>query len=252
MLSTNCFFRPLLWPTIITALALPFLAGLGFWQIERLHWKRALIATMEERLAAPAMDAPPRSGWPELDVAALEYRHVRLAGRFDHEQEFHYFTQDDEGTAGYDIVTPLRLDDGGIVLVDRGFVPAGLKERASRAAGEVGGRVVLTGILRAPQPRGSFSAPDDVRRNIWFVRDPARMAQAADLGGVAPFFVEADAAPNPGGWPKGGRTRLHIRNEHLQYAITWFGLAAALFAIYLIYHASNGRIGRPRPVAENR
>lgn len=244
MLTQNRFFRPLLWPTVLTLVSLGILIALGSWQIERLNWKLDLIAMIEHRMAEPAADVPAESGWPELDLKALEYHHLRLAGSFINDKELYYFTQNDKGEAGYDIVTPLQLENGSVVLVDRGFVPLEMKDPATRVAGQINGPTTLTGVARAPQARGMFSAVDDVANNIWFTRDPKAMAAALKLDRVAPFYVDADATPNAGGFPIGGRTQVTIRNEHLQYALTWFGLAAVLFAIYLSYHWSNGRIGR--------
>lgn len=245
MISDNRFFRPMFWPTLLTLAALAVLIGLGSWQIERLHWKLDLIATIARRMAEPATPAPPEADWPSLDLKGLEYRHLRLTGTFENDKELHYFTQNDDGDPGYDIVTPLALDGGGgVVLVDRGFVPLDRKDPATRAEGQIEGPTSLTGVARAPQPSGLFSNADDVAKNVWYTRDPKRMGEALKLARVAPFYVEADATPNAGGFPIGGRTQVNIRNEHLQYAITWFGLAAVLLAVYLSYHWSNGRIGR--------
>ncbi|MDE1173030.1 MAG: SURF1 family protein [Parvibaculaceae bacterium] len=240
----NPWFRPLLWPTIMVVVMLPVLLGLGFWQLERLQWKLALIARMDERLAAEPVDLPESGEWAALDVRSLEYRHVRLRGEFIHAREFHYFVQDKDGDPGYDIVTPVALADGGYVFVSRGHVPPALKEPETRVAGEVPGEVTVTGILRLPERRGMFAVKDEPARNIWFVRDPALFGRVAQLSPVAPFFIEADATPNPGGWPKGGQTQVTLRNEHLSYALTWFGLAAGLTVIYFVYHHSMGRIGR--------
>ena len=246
MAGSNPYFRPLLLPTIATMIALAILVGLGVWQIERLHWKLGLIATINARMAAPADAAPLPAVWGSLDPKALEYHHLRLTGTFRHDKELFYFGQGDEGVAGYDVITPLVLKDGGgIVLVDRGFIPEEMKDPALRKAGEVEGEVTVVGVARAPQARDAFTVADDTQRNIWFTRDPRTMGAAVGLGPVAPFYVEADATPNPGGWPKGGRTRVDIRNEHFQYALTWFGLALGLVAVYLFYHRSQGRIGRP-------
>jgi surfeit locus 1 family protein len=246
MLSDNRFFRPLPGATVTTIVALAILIGLGLWQIERLHWKLSLIAAIDERMAAPAMPAPRPADWPSLDLKSLEYHHLRLTGRFDNAHELYYFTQDDDGNAGYDIVTPFALDTGGTVLVDRGFVPEARKDPATRKAGEIEGATAVTGVARAPQARGPFDAKDDPAKNIWFSRDPAAMAAALKLDRAAPFYLEADATPNPGGLPVGGRTRVNIRNEHLQYAITWFGLALVLVGVYLSWHWSQGRMGRKR------
>lgn len=244
MATENRFFRPMLWPTLVTLLGLIILGGLGTWQVERLYWKRDLMATIAARMAEPATEIPPQADWPSLDLKRIEYHHVKLSGHFLNGQELYYFAQDEEGTSGFDIVTPFMLDDGRIVLVDRGFVPKELKDPSRRALGQIEGPATLVGVTRAPQQRGIFTAPDDVAGNMWFTRDPAAMSQALKLENVAPFYVEAGAAPNVGGFPVGGQTKITIPNNHLQYAITWYGLAIVLLAIYLSFHWSNGRIGR--------
>lgn len=247
MLAQNRFFRPLLWPTVATAFGLAILVGLGVWQIERLHWKLALIERIHQRIEAPPVEPPPASAWASLDPKSVEYRRFRLAGKFLNGKELYYFTQGEGGGAGYDVVVPFVLDAGGVVLVDRGFVPEELRDPATRKAGTVEGETVVVGVARAPEPRGSFTSPDDPQHNLWFTRDPKTMGPATGLADVAPFYVEADATPNPGGWPKGGRTRVDIRNEHFQYALTWFGLALGLLAVYFFYHRSRGRVGREKP-----
>jgi len=247
MPATNNIFRPLLWPTIATAIALAILVGLGVWQLERLQWKLALIATINHRMVEAPLDVPPQGEWANLDLKHLEYHHLKLEGHFLNTRELHYFAQDDEGTSGFDIITPFVLADGQrIVLVDRGFVPREKVDAATRTAGQIEGPTSLVAVARAPQPRGIFSAADDVAGNMWFTRDPATMATALGLANVAPFYVEADATPNVGGLPIGGRTQVNIRNVHFEYALTWFGLAVVLLAVYLAYHWSNGRIGRPK------
>ena len=247
MLATNRFFRPLLWPTVATAIALTILVGLGVWQLERLQWKLGLIATINHRMVEAPLDVPSESEWATLDLKHLEYHHLKLTGHFLNDHELHYFAQDDEGTSGFDIVTPFVLEDGArIVLVDRGFVPRENVDVATRAAGQIEGPTSLVAVARAPQARGIFSAADDVAGNMWFTRDPAAMASALNLAHVAPFYVEADATPNIDGLPVGGRTQVNIRNVHFEYALTWFGLALVLFAVYLAYHWSNGRVGRPK------
>lgn len=242
----NRFFRPLLWPTVMLVVMLPILLGLGFWQLERLQWKLGLIERMNERLSAEPVDLPAPAEWSAAEARSLEFRHVRVRGHFIHASEFHYFAQDKDGQPGYDIVTPLELDGGGYVFISRGHVPPEMKEPETRIAGEVPGEVTLTGIVRLPERRGQFAAVDEPSRNIWFVRDPFLFGLVAQIKPVAPFFIEADDAPVPGGWPKGGQTVVALRNDHLGYALTWFGLAATLTVIYFVYHHSAGRIGAPK------
>ena len=244
MPTKNRFFRPMLGPTLVTIIGLIILCGLGTWQVERLYWKRDLMATIAARMDEPATEIPPQADWPSLDLKLIEYHHVKLAGHFLNDKELYYFTTDEEGTSGFDVVTPLKLDDGRTILVDRGFVPQELKDPSKRVLGQIEGPAELTGVIRAPQQRGIFTPNDDIVGNMWFTRDPQAMAQALALENVAPFYVEADATPNSGGFPVGGQTKITIPNNHLQYAITWYSLALVLLVIYFVYHRSNGRLGR--------
>jgi surfeit locus 1 family protein len=145
------------------------------------------------------------------------------------------------GAVGVDVVTPMVQDNGETVLVDRGFVPEALRDPKTRAAGQVTGEVELTGVLRLSQKPGIFTPAPDQQTRLWFVKNVPEMAAAAAITSP-PVIIEADTAPNPGGWPLGGRTQIDFPNDHLQYAITWFGLALALTAVYLLYHRSKGRL----------
>jgi surfeit locus 1 family protein len=161
---------------------------------------------------------------------------VRVAGTFLHEHQtpVHGLMSASPGRAvqGFYILTPLRLRDGSIVIVNRGFVPTELRDASRREATQPDGEVTVTGLVRAPETRGWFIPENDPARNVWFARDPAEIARGKGLGRVAPFLIDADATENPGGWPKGGQTRLAIPNDHLQYALTWFGLALTLLAVF--------------------
>jgi surfeit locus 1 family protein len=143
---------------------------------------------------------------------------------------------------GVYLLTPLRLADGSLIIVNRGFVPTELRDPSARPQSQPAGEVTVTGLVRAPEVRAPFVPENDPAKNAWFVRDPAAIAQAKGLTRVAPFLIDADATPNPGGWPKGGQTRLSFSNTHLQYALTWFGLALALLVI--VAAVAWQRIGR--------
>lgn len=228
--------RSLFWPSVWAALGLVLLLGLGTWQIERLHWKEGLIAAREAGFGAAPVDLP-------RDLAAaqpLEFHPVRASGEFDHAHELYLHAQAPNGDAGFDIVTPLRLADGAVLLVNRGFVPVDRQTSAARAPGQIAGPVTVTGLLRIPAGKPSFFTPDnDAARNSWFFVDPPAMAKAARVERVLPFSVDADATPNPGGWPKGGESLPELPNNHLQYAITWYALALALIAIYIRFRRRN-------------
>ena len=136
--------------------------------------------------------------------------------------------------------TPFLTDKGRIFMVDRGYVPKNKLNPATRIP--VKGETRLVGVWRVPDAPGLFTPDPDLSKRIWYARDLAGITAADHLRLTAPVVIEADAAPNPGGWPKGGQTVVHFRNQHLSYAITWFGLAAGLFGVYLAYHMSKGRL----------
>lgn len=230
--------RSLMVPALMTLVALPILLGLGFWQLERLAWKETLIASINESLGKePVPLEQPAEAWKQLGHE--EYRPVSVSGHFRHGDERRLFAVDAEGP-GWHIYTPFETDGGKILFVNRGFVPEEFKEPAARAAGQIEGRVTVRGLVRKAGVKGWFEPDADRTRNVWYWRDldgmAASLGSAEDRARVLPFFVDATAEPaNPGGWPKGGVTRLDIPNRHLEYALTWFGLAATLLAVFAAF-----------------
>lgn len=194
------------------------------WQMERRAWKLDLIARVEARIHAAPGPLPDPREWDRLDPRALEYRRIRTAGVFLHDREAQVQALTERG-AGFWVITPLRTAQG-IVLVNRGFVPGELRAPGTRPAVQVPGPVTVTGLVRLTEPKGGFLRSNDPARDRWFSRDVAAIAAARHLGPVAPFFIDADATPNPGGYPVGGLTVIAFRNTHLVYALTWFALAA--------------------------
>jgi len=166
----------------------------------------------------------------------MQFRRITAEGAFLHEGEILRIAPGPTGGSGFEVLTPLRQADGRVIFVDRGFVPTALKEPAKRAAGELAGIVRVTGLLRTPpQGKPSWFLPDNrPEQNFWFWIDLPAMAAADRLSEFAPFYIAADATPNPGGWPKGQGTAEPLPNDHLQYAITWFSLAVAAIVIYLL------------------
>jgi len=230
--------RPYPGLTIACVILFCILCGLGLWQLERLQWKLALIARVNSHIAAAPV---PLDQILVMRGDEAQYRRVSVSGRFDHAREAYVFTTD-QGAAVYHVLTPLRTDDGKVLMLDRGEVPKEKLDPATRAAGNPEGEVHVTGVWRVPDPPGAFTPSPDTGHRIWFARDLKAIAAADHLNLAAPVVIEADAARNPGGWPKGGQTVVSFRNQHLSYAVTWFGLALCLLGVWLAYHISKGRI----------
>lgn len=209
-----------------TTLLFAGFVALGNWQVHRRTWKLDLIARADSRVHAPPSVAPGPVQWAGLTAANAEYRNLCLDGVFllDHETLVKAVT--DLGP-GYWVVTPLRVAANDIVLINRGFVGPEERDPATRRASQRPGPVRVCGLLRLTEPHGAFLRRNDPAHGRWYSRDVAAIATARHLPAqdVAPYFVDADAAPNPGGWPVGGLTVIHFRNAHLVYAITWYTLA---------------------------
>jgi surfeit locus 1 family protein len=229
--------RGLIWPGFFTLLMLAFLVSLGIWQMQRLNWKNDILARLDARIHAAPIPLPPSAEWQNLAAQDYEYTRVSVTGTFEHKSEALVFrpTGGVGNKPGYHVLTPLRISGGGYVLINRGFVPEDLKAPAARAAGQVEGEVKITGLLRAPETRSSFTPADDAGKGLWFTRDPIAIARHYGLADAAPFSIDADASDIPGGWPRGGATVVSIRNDHLAYAMTWFGLAATLAAVFGLF-----------------
>ncbi len=215
---------------LMTVVLTGCLLALGTWQVKRLAWKQDLIAHVEERAHAAPVEAPPASEWATLtDPSQYEYRRVKVTGTFRHQDEVQVYTVTDLGP-GYWVLTPLQRDDGSAVIVNRGFVPTAKREPSTRPQGEVEGRVDVVGLMRAPETGGLFLRTNDPQNNRWYSRNIAQIAETKKIANAAPFYVDADGTPNPGGVPVGGKTVLTFPNNHLSYAITWYILAGMVVA----------------------
>ncbi len=236
----------LLIPAVLVFAAL---VALGTWQVQRKVWKEGLIAALTERLGAAPAALPAPSTWPGLDQANDEYRRFKFSATFDHGNEALVYAaastfRPDVTDRGYWVFTPARLADGAYVIVNRGFVPEARKAAASRAEGQIGGPVEIVGAIRWPDARSWFSPADDASHNLWFARDPLSIAVAKGISPVAPFYVEQESPAPLGGFPQPGKLVVQLRNEHLQYAVTWYGLALVLAAVFVTWAFKSGREGR--------
>ena len=209
----------------LAGLALTFaaLCTLGVWQLQRREWKHDLIARVEQRVHAPAIPAP-------VLADGEEYRHVVAQG--------HYLVGRDtlvgastELGAGYWVISPLSRDDGGVVLINRGFIPS---DQRVAPPPPPDGEQRVTGLLRLSEPHGRLFRANDPAQERWYSRDVAAIAAARGIGDVSPYFIDAEAAAGTPPWPRAGLTVLAFADNHLIYALTWFALAALLagFAVH--------------------
>jgi len=221
---------------VFTVLGLVILLWLGFWQVDRLAWKTALLERIDTNLAAQPVLLP--SG---IDILEWEYRKACVAGAFLHDKEMHLFSTRLTGQPGYHIYTPFEIEGGGVIIINRGWVPDIYKAPSARLEGQVPGIVEVCGILRASRQQGRLVPDNNPDENGWYTANATEMGEAANLANVLPFLLDADNAANPGGYPIGGQTRIDIPNNHLGYAITWFGLAAALAGVFTAFVISQRR-----------
>lgn len=234
-------FRPRLGPTLAVLCAVVLLVGLGTWQMQRLTWKETLIADLAARGAQPPQPLPRVIA----DPTALEFTPVRLQGTFVHDRELYVGARLHRGKVGFDVVTPLTLEDGRTVLVDRGWVPSTRRAPETRAAGQIRGAVTIEGQVRTGGWKGSdlFRPANNPAKNDWLWMDLPAMAiqagavQAGVDGAITSLYVVAGPGENPGGLPIGGLRPVDVRNDHLGYALTWYALALALLVIYVMHQS---------------
>jgi surfeit locus 1 family protein len=233
--------KGLLIPSALALAGFVVLLGLGTWQIERKAWKEALIATLDRRLGDAPIALPPSSEWPGMTPDNSEFTRVRLRAEFLNAGDALVYSggspiRDDVKGPGFFVFSPARLPDGQQVVINRGFAP-------SRSYPAAAGPRDIVGALRWPEAPSWFAAAHDASGDIWTVRDQRMMAALKGWGAVAPFYIEQEAPVPPGGLPHPSALTVHLRNEHLQYAITWYGLAAVLAVIFAIWAVQRRREG---------
>ncbi len=240
------WWRP--WVSLLVPASLVFalLIGLGVWQLQRKVWKENLIAELTRQLSAPPVALPAPATWRSLDPATLQYRRVKFSAEFDNAREALVFAapsvfRPDASGPGYWVFTPAHLSGGGIVIVNRGFVPDGRQDPKSRPQGQISGPIEITGALRWPDAQHWFTPNDEPAHNLWFTADPAAIAAAKGIGAVAPFYVEQEGPMPPGELPQPGKLIVSLPDNHLQYALTWFGLAIVLVIWFATWAFGSGR-----------
>lgn len=205
------------------------LAGLGIWQLERRVWKHELIAAVDARIHAAPDPAPAQPAWGGITASTDAYRRVTASGRFLNDRATLVKAVTERGS-GYWVITPLQTP-GFTVLVNRGFIPDAMRDKVPAGPDQAS----VTGLLRITEPKGGFLRSNDPKGNRWYSRDVAAIASAHGLSNTAPYFIDADAAANPGGYPIGGLTVVRFPDSHMVYALTWFGLMAmALWGAWFV------------------
>ena len=227
-------------PTLICLPVFSFLLSLGNWQMERLTWKKSLIEVIEARLAAPVQNIPESGEWKNLSSDDYVYQPVFLKGVFDHQAEQFWFVHHEKFGPGYQVITPFVIGVERIVMVNRGYIPASQQAPVTRQDGQISGEVRLEGLMVWPGEPNIFEPPNEPDNNLWFVKDINAMAKNAGYEDnswlIAPFFVDSLETPEnvyPVQAPIGGQTRVNLPNRHLEYVVTWYGLALALVIVYV-------------------
>jgi cytochrome oxidase assembly protein ShyY1 len=230
---------------LFTLVMLALFIGLGVWQLQRRVEKHALIAALTERLAATPEALPPPAQWSALTPAADEFRRVQFTATYAPLPDAMVYSsgsaiRGDIAGPGTWAFLPARLPTGGTIVINTGFVENAMLDRSQqdRVVSRLvtGAPVMLTGYLRFPEKAGMLTPAENPAKRLWFTRDHLAMARALswdkDGGGLAPFYIDLELPVPPSGIPKPGPLEVHLKDDHMQYAITWFTLAGAVVVAF--------------------
>jgi cytochrome oxidase assembly protein ShyY1 len=239
---------------VFTLVMVASFIGLGIWQLQRRVEKHALIAALTERLAAAPSTLPPPSQWNALKADRDEFRRVSFAASYQHVADAMVYSsgsavRDDISGPGTWAFVPARLPSGETVVINAGFVQNTMQDRGQqdRAVARLitGEPVALTGYIRFPEAAGTLTPAENMAKRLWFTRDHFAMARALGWGEVAPFYIDLEAPAPASGVPKPGPLEVHLKDDHLQYAITWFGLAGAVVIAFGVWWRGQRRTQIP-------
>jgi cytochrome oxidase assembly protein ShyY1 len=229
---------------IFTLLTLALLIGLGVWQLQRRAEKHALIAHLTERLAAAPEALPPPAQWSALTPAGDEFRRVRFSATYESRPDAMIYSsgsavREDISGPGTWAFLPARLSTGETVVINIGFVQNTMQDRAQQDRAVMplvtGQPVTLAGYIRFPESARALAPQENLAKRLWFTRDHLVMARALGWGDVAPFYIDLESPVPASGIPKPGPLEVHLKDDHLQYAITWFGLAGAVMIAFGVW-----------------
>ena len=242
-----------------TLLMVTLFVGLGVWQLQRRVEKHALIAHLTERLAAAPGPLPSPAQWSALTPAQDEFRRVSFAATYQPRPDAMVYSsgsavRDDISGPGTWAFMPAVLPSGETVVINAGFVQNTMQDRTQqdRAVTPLitNGPVMLSGYIRFPEAAGTLTPPENLSKRLWFTRDHLAMARALGWseGGrpVAPFYIDLEQPVPASGVPKPGPLEVHLKDDHLQYAITWFTLAAAVVIAFGVWLRAQRRASSSR------
>jgi surfeit locus 1 family protein len=231
MPSTFIRPKPVAW--FFFLLAFGTCIALGTWQVNRLAWKEGLIAAIADANSKAPLTALPTEAEA---LTALQFHKVTLRGTWRGDVEFHLAPRYWRDKFGYALITPFTLNDGRTLLVNRGWVPAKKKELTTRPETAVNGKATLTGLIRVGSERSYFSPVNQPDKNIWFGRDTADMAAHAKLTNIIPAMLDLVGEQTDTTIPVPSDGTIRLRNDHLSYILTWYGIALGILVIFVVYH----------------
>jgi cytochrome oxidase assembly protein ShyY1 len=229
---------------VFTLVMVALFVGLGVWQLQRRVETHALIASLNERLAAAPLPLPDPSQWPALTSEKDEFRRVNLTATYESRLEAMVYSsgtsmRSDISGPGFWAFLPARLPTGETVAINAGFVPNTIQDQnqQDRVVAQLitNKPVSLTGYLRFPVAADLFTPNVEHAKRLWFTRDHLAMAQALGWDRVAPFYIDLEAPVPPSGIPKPGPLQVHLPDDHMRYAITWFSLAGLLLIAFAVW-----------------
>ncbi len=239
------FVRPKLIPLVMSVAGVLAMLYLGFWQLERLAWKRDLIARIEQGIHDAPLQQLPAT---DAERKAQHFHYVMLTGYYMNKPEFHIAARYYKSKLGYSVLTPFIVDEGPdtgkIILVNRGWIPAALKDDKASYATITDEKITIKGRIRLSNERNTFTPENQPEKNMWFGRDAAEMAKHARLE-FEPLTLDIVGDQDTSTYPVPADEKVQLRNDHLAYAFTWFSIGLAIFVISLLYHR------KPKPKTDD-
>ena len=235
------FFKPLLWPTVFTVISLSILISLGTWQIKRLIWKQNLINFYLNQFENKVINLNQENYLNE----EMQFRQIVAKGKFLNKSEIQITGKTYEGNAGFHVITPFEMENGQIILANRGWVSEKYKLPDARKFSLIDKIVTIKGIVRLPQKKGYFVPINNPKKNFWITIKPDEIKKYLKINKenfITSFYIDLLRDGKKIVLPIAVKPQVNLRNQHLSYAITWYSLSISLLIVYFLYHFSEGRL----------